>query len=46
MNAAYDVIRSVDDLAAHWTDPVLGIVKAAGMRHISVDMELGNLALP
>lgn len=38
MNTAND--RLVDDLAAHWTDPALEILKAAGVPAISIDMEL------
>ncbi len=32
--------KLVDDLAAHWTDPALEILKAAGVSAVSIDMEL------
>ena len=40
MNTANDITRLVDDLAGHWTDAALESLKAAGIRAISVDMEL------
>jgi len=40
MNTTKDLTLLVDDLAAHWTDAALEILKAAGVRPISVDMEL------
>ena len=40
MNTANDSTRLADDLAAHWTDPALEILKAAGVDVVSVDMEL------
>jgi hypothetical protein len=30
----------VEDLAAHWTDPALEILRAVGVHDVSVDMEL------
>lgn len=38
MNTATSML--VDDLAAHWTEPALHILKDAGVGPISVDMEL------
>jgi hypothetical protein len=38
MNTATSLL--VDDLAAHWTEPALEILKAAGFGPISVDMEV------
>ena len=35
-----DLTLLVDDLAGHWTEPVLEILKAAGVRLVSVEMEL------
>jgi len=40
MNMANDRTLLLDDLAGHWTEPVLEILKAAGIRPISVDMEV------
>jgi hypothetical protein len=40
MNTANDLTLLVDDLAGHWTEPALEILKAAGIHPISVDMEL------
>src|SRR5262249_35076299 len=40
MNTANDIANLVEDLAAHWTDPALEILRAAGMHAVSVDMEL------
>jgi hypothetical protein len=40
MNTAIEFTLLVDDLAAHWTEPALEILKSAGIRVISVDMEL------
>src|SRR5205807_2418698 len=41
MNAANEFSRLLDELAAHWTDPVLEILKATGTRRVSVEMEVG-----
>ncbi len=38
MNTANE--RLVDDLAAHWTEAALEILKAAGIRAVSVELEL------
>jgi hypothetical protein len=40
MNTANDITNLVEDLAAHWTEPALDILKAAGIHEVSVDMEL------
>ena len=40
MNRTNDHRLSVDDLAGQWTDAALQILKAAGVRPISVDLEL------
>ena len=40
MNTANDMTNLVEDLAAHWTDPALEILTAAGIHAVSVDMEL------
>src|SRR2546425_10255364 len=40
MNAANDLTLLVDDLAGHWTEPALEILKAAGIHPVSVAMEL------
>lgn len=40
MNTADDLTLLVDDLAGHWTEPALEILKSAGMHAISVDMEI------
>jgi hypothetical protein len=40
MNASNDISRLVEELAAYWTEPALHILKGAGVRKISVDMEL------
>jgi len=40
MNAANDLTLLVDDLAGHWTEPVLETLRAAGVQRITVDMEL------
>jgi hypothetical protein len=40
MNTANDLTLLVDDLASHWTAPVLDNLKAAGVQPITVDMEL------
>jgi hypothetical protein len=40
MSTAHDITLLVDDLAGHWTEPVLKILKATGIREASVDMEL------
>jgi hypothetical protein len=40
MNTPND--RLVDGLAAHWTDPALEILSAAGVSAVSIDMELAT----
>ena len=40
MNTANDMTNLVEDLAAHWTDPALEILRAVGVHDVSVDMEL------
>ena len=40
MSTTNDITRIVNDLAGHWTDPTLEILKAAGVQHVSVEMEL------
>jgi hypothetical protein len=40
MNTKSDYTLSVDNLAGHWTELALKILKGAGIRRISVDMEL------
>ena len=40
MNTANDITNLVEDLAAHWTDPALEILRAVGVHDVSVDMEL------
>src|SRR5262245_46821857 len=40
MSTAYNSTRLVDDLAGHWTEPALEILKSAGIREVSVKMEL------
>ena len=40
MNMANDITNLVEDLAAHWTDPALEILRAVGVHDVSVDMEL------
>jgi hypothetical protein len=40
MNAANDFTRLVDDLAGSWTEPALEMLAAAGIRPVSVDMEV------
>jgi len=40
MNTANDITNLVEDLAAHWTDPALEILRAAGIHAVSVEMEL------
>jgi len=40
MNAANEVARLVDDLAARWTDSVLELLKVSGVMGSSVAMEL------
>lgn len=42
MKATYTFSLLVDELAGHWTEPALEILKAAGISHISVDMELAT----
>ncbi len=39
MSTADDLTLLVDDLAGHWTDYALAILKAAGIRRVSVEME-------
>jgi len=40
MSTTNDNSHLVDDLAAHWTDAALEILRSAGIRSISVDLEL------
>jgi hypothetical protein len=40
MNSANDLTLLIDDLAGHWTESVLAILKSAGIYSISVDMEV------
>jgi hypothetical protein len=40
MNAVSELVRLVEELAAHWTEPALEILTSAGMRPVSVDLEL------
>jgi hypothetical protein len=40
MNTAIELTPLVDDLAGHWTEPALEILKAAGIHPVSVNMEL------
>jgi hypothetical protein len=40
MKRANELMALVDDLAGSWTDHVLEIYRAAGIRNLSVDMEL------
>jgi hypothetical protein len=40
MTTANDLTVQVGDLASHWTEAALAMLKAAGVPHISVDMEL------
>jgi hypothetical protein len=40
MKTANDIAVLVDDLAGQWTEPALEILKATGVRPISVDVEL------
>jgi hypothetical protein len=40
MKTTNEMTRLVDDLAALWTEPVLEILQAAGVRRVPVDMEL------
>jgi hypothetical protein len=40
MNTANDITNLVEDVAAHWTDPALEFLRAAGIHGVSVDMEL------
>jgi hypothetical protein len=40
MNKPNDLTRFVNELAGHWTDPTLEILKGAGIQQISVDMEV------
>jgi hypothetical protein len=40
MNRTYETSGLVNDLAGHWTEPVLRILKAAGLPVISVDLEI------
>jgi hypothetical protein len=42
MSTTGPITRVVDDLAAHWTDPVLEILKVGGIGNISVEMELAT----
>jgi hypothetical protein len=40
MNTASDITNLVEDLAAHWTEPALEMLRGAGIRAVSVEMEL------
>ena len=40
MNTANELGSLTSELAGHWTGPVLEMVKALGVPHISVDMEV------
>lgn len=40
MNTTRNSTRLVDDLAGHWTEPALEILKSAGIHEVSVRMEL------
>jgi hypothetical protein len=40
MKATNEFSRLLDDLAGHWTEPALEILKAANVRHVSVETEL------
>ncbi len=40
MNATKNSARLIDDLAAHWTDAALEILKTAGVPAISIELEL------
>src|SRR5207302_515453 len=40
MNTTNELTLLVDNLAGHWTEPALEILKAAGLHPVSVDMEL------
>ena len=40
MKITHDLAALVDDLAAHWIEPVLEILKSSGVRSISVDTEI------
>jgi hypothetical protein len=40
MFTATKITRLVDELAAHWTEPTLEILKGAGVRNIPVAMEV------
>ncbi len=40
MYSTSNFTQDIDDLAAHWADRALEILKAAGIQHLTVDMEL------
>src|ERR1700722_18101966 len=40
MSTANDLSLLIGELAGHWTEPLLDILKSTGMRQVSVDMEL------
>jgi len=40
MNAATEIAAFVDDLSARWTDAVLELLKASGVKAVTVAMEL------
>jgi hypothetical protein len=40
MNASRDFVRNVDELAAHWTEPVLAILKSLDFGQVTVELEL------
>jgi len=40
MNTTNELTQVVDNLAGQWTEPALELLKAAGIRQVSVDMEL------
>jgi hypothetical protein len=40
MYTTSDLTQLIDDLAAHWTDHALEILKAAGFEVVSIDMEM------
>ena len=42
MNRQNDLTRFVDDLAGHWTDPALEVLKDAGIHQVSVDVEVAT----
>ena len=42
MNEIEKIARLVDDLAGYWTEPMMHLLKAAGMQHVSVDLEIAT----